>query len=101
MSPSHSPLFAPHIARLDEIPGIGSTAASVIIAQIGPDMIRFPTPAHLAASPRFAPRVLGEAARTHPFFSERHRRIARRRCAKKRNHIRQFEVLGYAVTPAA
>ena len=39
--------FAPAVARLDAIPGIGPTAAAVIIAEVGVDMTRFPTPAHL------------------------------------------------------
>jgi transposase len=37
------------VARLDEIPGVGATAAAVIIAEDGVDMTRFPTPAHLSS----------------------------------------------------
>ena len=103
-------LFAQAVARLDEIPGIGATAAAVIISEIGVDMSRFPTPAHLASWARFSPtvkesagrnkgngttghgnrylaRVLGEAAvsagRTNTFLGERYRRVARRRGKKK------------------
>jgi len=102
--------FAPAVARLDEIPGVGATAAAVIIAAVGVDMTRFPTPAHLSSWARFAPgvkesagrkkgtgstghgdrylaRVLGEAAvgtsRTNTFLGERYRRIARRLGKKK------------------
>jgi transposase len=102
--------FAPAVDRLDEICGVGRTAAQVIIAEIGTDMGRFPTPGHLASWAKFAPgvkqsagktngkattghgnpylaRVLGEAAvvagRTDTFLGERYRRIARRRGAKK------------------
>lgn len=102
--------FADAVARLDEIPGIGPTAAAVIIAEIGIDMTRFPTPGHLASWAKFAPgikasagktkgngstgkgnrylaRVLGEAAagaaRTDTFLGARYRRIARRRGKKK------------------
>jgi transposase len=32
--------FAPAVARLDEIPGVGATAAAVIIAEVGLDMTR-------------------------------------------------------------
>jgi transposase len=98
--------FAPAVARLDEIPGVGPTAAQAILAEVGLDMTRFPTPAHLTSWARFAPgvsesagrtkgnartghgnrylaRVLGEAAmgaaRTDTFLGERYRRIARRR----------------------
>jgi transposase len=101
--------FAATVDRLDEITGIGHAAAHVIIAEIGLDMTRFPTPAHLCSWARFTPgvaesagrrkpagtghgnpylaRVLGEAAiaasRTHTFLGERYRRIARRSGAKK------------------
>jgi transposase len=102
--------FAEVVARLKEIPGVGTAAAHVLIAEIGTDMTRFPTPAHLASWARFAPgvkesagkkkggsatgrgnpylaRVLGEiavaAARTSTFLGERYRRIARRRGAKR------------------
>jgi transposase len=102
--------FAEAAARLDAIPGIGPVAARIIIAEIGVDMSRFPTPAHLASWARFAPgvkesagknkgngatghgnrylaRALGEAAvgasRTDTFLGERYRRIARRRGKKR------------------
>ncbi len=102
--------FGQAIGRLDEIPGVGATAACVIVAEVGVDMGRFPTPAHLASWARFAPgikqsagktkgkgatghgnpylaRVLGEAAvaagRTDTFLGQRYRRIARRRGKKK------------------
>src|SRR3954462_3882339 len=164
--------FAQAVARLDEIPGVGVTAAQMIIAEIGLDMSRFPTPAHLASWAHFAPgvsesagrkkgnagtghgnrylaRVLGEAAvaagRTDTFLGERYRRIAHRRGKKRaivavgrsiltivgqllsdenvhfidlgpgyydshtnpqrkvRNHVRELQALGFAVTlnPAA
>ncbi len=102
--------FADAVEKLDEITGVGVTAAHVMIAEIGVDMTRFPTAAHLCSWARFAPgikesagkkkgqgttghgnrylaRVLGEAAvaasRTDTFLGERYRRIARRRGKKK------------------
>jgi transposase len=45
-------MIAPFVSaaeRLDEIPGIGPVAAAIIIAEIGIDMTRFPTPGHLAS----------------------------------------------------
>jgi transposase len=47
--------YAPAVARLDAIPGIGRTAAAVLIAEVGVDMTRFPTPAHLSSWARLAP----------------------------------------------
>jgi transposase len=102
--------FAAAADRLDEITGVGRTAAQVIIAEVGVDMGRFPTAGHLVSWAKFAPgvkesagrrkgnattghgnpylaRVLGEAAvaagRTNTFLGERYRRIARRRGAKR------------------
>jgi transposase len=102
--------FASTVARLDEITGVGVTTAHTIIAEIGIDMSRFPTPGHLCSWARFAPiihesagkkkgtnatgkgnpylaRVLGEAAvaasKTNTFLGERYRRLARRRGKKK------------------
>jgi transposase/transposase-like protein len=43
--------FAQAVDRLDEITGVGRTAAQVIIAEIGTDMGRFPTPGHLGLPP--------------------------------------------------
>ena len=50
-------------ARLDEIPGIGPTAAAIIIAEIGVDMTRFPTPGHMTSWAKFAPGVKSSAGR--------------------------------------
>ena len=100
--------FADAVARLDEIPGVGATAAAVIIAEVGVDMTHFPTPAHLSSWSRFSPgakesarrasgstghgdrylaRVLGQAAdgtsKTNTLLGERYRPIARRRGKKK------------------
>ena len=97
-----APLAA--LARLDEIPGIGVRAAQTIIAELGLDMARFPTPGQLVSWAKLSPRtiqsgprsrggktgkgnpyrkvVLGEAAaaaKTDTFLGERYRRLVKRR----------------------
>ncbi|MDX6585266.1 MAG: transposase [Solirubrobacterales bacterium] len=93
------------VERLDEVPGIAERAAQIIIAEIGLDMSRFPTPAHLVSWAKLSPQtiqsgprvkagktgkgnrylkgVLGEvataAAKTDTFLGERYRRLVRRR----------------------
>ncbi|MDD7942987.1 IS110 family transposase, partial [Actinomycetospora lutea] len=47
--------FARARDRLDTIPGVGKRAAETIIAEIGVDMARFPTAAHLASWAGVAP----------------------------------------------
>src|SRR5215467_1291648 len=97
--------FAIQVAQLDEIPGIGKICAQDLIAEIGVDMARFPTPGHLVSWAKFAPQArqsagknkpgttgkgnpwiggtLGEAAtaaaRTKTFLGSRYHRLARRR----------------------
>lgn len=41
--------YEAHLAILDSIPGIGRWSAEVILAEMGPDMSRFPTAGHLAS----------------------------------------------------
>ena len=93
------------LKRLDEIPGIGVYNAQAILAEIGMDMSRFPTPEHLVSWAKLCPRTiqsgpvtragktgkgnpylkgaLGEAAtaaaKTNTFLGERYRRIVKRR----------------------
>lgn len=93
------------IERLDKIPGIGPQTAQAILAEIGFDMSRFPTAAHLVSWAKLCPRTiqsgakqrsgkagkgnpylkgaLGEAAnaaaKTDTFLGERYRRIVKRR----------------------
>lgn len=94
----------PAVARLDEITGVTGEIARGIIAEIGLDMSRFPTPGHLVSWAGMAPvahqsgprkgrgkkgkgnsylrRLLTQAAHgtanTDTFLGERHRRIRRR-----------------------
>jgi transposase len=92
--------------RLSEIPGINTESAQLIIAEIGLDMTRFPTAAHLVSWAKLCPRTiqsgtshttaktgkgnpylkgaLGMAAATiargkGTFLSERYRRLVKRR----------------------
>jgi transposase len=55
--------FAEQAAALCGIPGVSSTTAAALIAEIGVDMSRFPTPGHLASWARFAPGVKESAGR--------------------------------------
>jgi transposase len=97
--------FTHHTERFDEITGVGLIAAQELIAEIGVDATRFPTPAHLVSWAKFAPidknsagnkrggatgkgnpwlgGTLGEivagVSRTDTFLGERYRRLARRR----------------------
>ena len=97
--------FARQVAQLDEIVGIGSRAAQDLIAEIGVDMTRFPTAAHLASWAKFAPMdklsagkgraattgkgnpylagTLGEVvaalSRTDTFLAARYQRLVKRR----------------------
>jgi transposase len=41
--------FADALERLDAIPGVGPQTAEVLLAEIGPDMSRFPSAEHLAS----------------------------------------------------
>jgi transposase len=41
--------FAAELERLQTIPGVGRTTAEVLLAEIGTDMTRFPSAAHLAS----------------------------------------------------
>ncbi len=47
--------FEADLERLDGIPGVGRTTAEVILAELGTDMNRFPTPAHAASWAGMAP----------------------------------------------
>ncbi|MFD8194684.1 IS110 family RNA-guided transposase [Streptomyces wuyuanensis] len=91
--------------KLDAVPGIGPATAQIILAEIGADMRRFPTPEHLVSWAKLCPRTiqsgikntsgpagqgnpwlkgaLGEAAnaaaRTDTFLGAHYRRIVKRR----------------------
>jgi transposase len=64
------------IERLDEIPGIGPRAAQLILAEIGLDMGRFPTPAHLVSWAKLCPRTIqsgpvtrgGKTGKNNPYL---------------------------------
>jgi transposase len=101
--------FTPVVTRLDEISGVGVVTAQEIIGEIGVDMSRFLTPAHLVSWAKFAPidknsagkkkggstgkgnpwlggalgEVVAGASRTDTFLGERYRRLARRRGKKR------------------
>ena len=63
--------YAEAIARLDTIPGVGRRIAETLVAQVGTDMSRFPTAAHLASWAGICP---GNHARAGKRLSGRTRR---------------------------
>ena len=102
---SHPPAIGA-LQRLSEIPGLSTETAQLIIAEIGLDMTRFPTAAHLVSWARSCPRAIqsgastsaGKAGKGNPylkgvlglaaataarsngtFLSERYRRVVKRR----------------------
>ncbi|MGC1209912.1 MAG: IS110 family transposase [Micromonospora sp.] len=102
--------FEHQVTQLDEVAGIGRISAQDIIAEIGVDMTRFATAAHLVSWAKFCPQVkqsggkkpssgatgkgnpwlagaLGEVAistsRTRTFLGARYRRLVRHRGKKK------------------
>ena len=61
--------FEDAITRLDTIPGVARQTAEIIVAEIGIDMSRFPSAAHLAAwavSPPVTTRAPANVARARP-----------------------------------
>src|SRR6266568_2256303 len=101
--------FAHQVAQLGEITGAGRTAAQELIAELGVDMTRFPSDAHLVSWAKFCPQtresagktknkgrakgspwlaatlgnIAASACRTDTFLGARHRRIAKRRGTQK------------------
>ena len=101
--------FSGQAARLAEIPGVDAVAAAELIAEIGVDMTRFPSDAHLVSWAKFCPQThqsagkskskgrgrgnpwlagtLGRIAfansRADTFLGARYRRLARRRGKQK------------------
>ena len=101
--------FASQVEQLAEITGFGAAAAQEVIAEVGVDMSRFPTDAHLVSWAKFCPQThesagkrknkgrakgnpwlaatLGNVAattvRTQTFLGARYRRVAKRRGKQK------------------
>lgn len=105
----YSQPFETVIELLDTIPGVGRQTAEMIVAEIGVDMSRFPSAAHLAAWAGLAPgnyesagkQLSGKtrkgnqtlraglmqsahvASRSHTYLAAQYRRIAARRGKKR------------------
>jgi transposase len=113
-------LVDPIIERMDAIPGIGRGVAEVLVAEVGTDMSRFPTAAHLASWAGICPgnnesagkRKSGRIRRGSPwlrtalveaahaavrvkdtYLSAQFRRLAARRGAKKASVAVAYSIL--------
>jgi transposase len=92
------------VDRLDEIPGIGPNAAQVILAEIGLDMSRFPTPAHLVSWAKLSTHHPVRTA--HPWRQDRqgqplpqgHARRRRRR-GRQDQHLPRRTLPAHRQTP--
>jgi len=83
------------VQLLDTIPGVGRAMAELLVAEVGVDMCRFPTPAHLAAWAGVAPgknesggrQRSGKTRKGNTWLktalAARYRRIAGRRGARR------------------
>lgn len=105
-----SPLELQAVKTLDEIPGFDRRTAQIVLAEIGTDMSRFPSPAHLASWAGICPgndksagkRRSGKTRQANPwlkgaltqaawgasrtrrsYFAAQHRRLAVRRGVKR------------------
>ncbi|MCV2492027.1 IS110 family transposase [Geodermatophilus sp. YIM 151500] len=109
--------------RLDTIPGVSKRAAEVLIAELGVDMSRFPTPGHLASWAGMCPGnnesagthhsgrtrkgdpwlrgILGEIAMTAARNRSSHLGARYRRLATRRGKKRALVAVGHAVLLAA
>jgi transposase len=56
--------FREHVERLTQIPGVSTVIARVIVAEVGLDMSRFPTPQHLISWAGLCPRLDESAGRS-------------------------------------
>jgi transposase len=82
-----APPGLPALDRLAEIPGVGPRGAQIILAEVGLDMNRFPTAAHLASWSKLCPRTIqsgatnraGKTGKGNTFLGERYRRLVKRR----------------------
>jgi hypothetical protein len=56
--------FCRPAARLADIPGVSTVAAAELIAEIGVDMTRFPSAAHLVSWAKFCPQIHQSAGKS-------------------------------------
>ena len=98
----------PAAERLDEIPGVSLDLARAIIAETGLDMTRFPTADHLVSWAGLAPvareilviiwHLLADPAARYTELGAGYYASRIDKDKKARNHVRQLEALGFAVT---
>ena len=95
----------PVLQRLADIPGINLDAAEVILAEIGLDMNRFPTPEHLCSWARLTPQLIqsgnkrrgGKTSKGNPYLKWRTRQ--RRRVRLPHEHLPRRALPPHHQTP--
>lgn len=93
---THSRPYEPAIALLDTIPGINRRGAENLLAEIGPDMTRYPSAAHLASWSALCPGQSESAGKHHSGRTRRGNRWLRHTLVeaahgasfKKRSYLR-------------
>jgi transposase len=75
--------FLEPMRRLQTIPGVGQRTAEVMLAEMGADMTRFPTPQQLASWAGLCPRTTNRVANAAPAEPARATPHCAPRCAKR------------------
>ncbi len=92
--------YAAQITRLDEVTGIGTTAAQDLIAELGVDMNVFPTAAHLVSWAKFAPQAPPVRRQEQTGHHRQGQPLAGRHPRRNRRHRQPHQHLPRRALPA-